>query len=370
MRTNKHSLDMADLSISAEGILDTLSDTLMVVDIDANILWANLAAEHLFILSRKRLIQSNLTELMGKDHPILGLLEQTTPKASTIARDIEFTASHRHQKHRVDVQIMPLTEAHYIVTIRPLMSNQAQLWQKNMQHPQPIDFMRSVLSHELRNPLAGIRGAAQLLSMDLSEDQKDLTHIILDETDRINRFIETLNMVDVPESEYKAFNIHKALNTAIRNIKTQWPNVQILEQFDPSLPEIYGHEDSLVRAFLNLARNSVEALNEIEHKCITFRTYWRQDVHLKYSYNKGFQALLPIIVEIEDNGAGIADDMVDDIFKPFVSSKKNSRGLGLALTEKTIHDHQAVISCASHPGKTRFTIKFPTYRNQNSKELS
>ncbi len=370
---NKASLEFDALSLSVEDILDALSDAILIVQPSGTIIWANLAAEHLFMMSRKKLVATDLIELMGSNHPILDLLGQIHDRASTIARDIAIASFKTKQKHKADIQIIPLkipeAQPYYIITIRPIMSNHLQHWQKNMQHQQPLDFMRSVLSHELRNPLAGIRGAAQLLSKDLDDEQKDLTHLILDEADRINRFIEELHKFDVPESEYAIFNIHKVLNIVIRNLKTQWPHVQIIQEFDPSLPEIYGHEDSLVRAFLNIARNSVEAFAGNEGT-ITLRTFWRQNVRLKHSSNLAFEKLLPIIIEIEDNGHGIAEDLLQDIFKPFVSSKKNSRGLGLALAKKTIHDHQAVISCSSNPNKTIFTIKFPIYHKQAIKEES
>ncbi len=361
------------LSLSVEDILDALSDAIIIVQADGAIVWANLAAEHLFMMSRKKLVTIDLVALMGNNHPILDLLGQVHDRSSTIARDIAIASFKTKQKHKADIQIIPLkivqSQAYYIITIRPIMSDHLQHWQKNMQHQQPLDFMRSVLSHELRNPLAGIRGAAQLLSKDIDDEQKDLTHLILDEADRINRFIEELHKFDVPESEYTVFNIHKVLNIVIRNLKTQWPHLQIMEQFDPSLPEIYGHEDSLVRAFLNIARNSVEAFAGHEGT-ITLRTFWRQNVRLKHSSNLAFEKLLPIIIEIEDNGQGIAEDLRPNIFKPFVSSKKSSRGLGLALVKKTIQDHQAVISCSSRPGKTVFTIKFPIYHKQTHKEES
>lgn len=356
-----------ELSLSVEDILDALSDAILIVKASGKVIWANLAAEHLFMSGRNKLAASNLVELMGNNHPILDLLGQIHDRSSTIARDIVIASFKTKQEHKADIQINPLkigeSEPYYIITIRPIMSNHLQHWQKNMQQQQPLDFMRSVLSHELRNPLAGIRGAAQLLSKDIDDEQKDLTHLILDETDRINRFIEELHKFDAPESEYRVFNIHKALNIVTRNLKTQWPYVHIIQQFDPSLPEIYGHEDSLVRVFLNIARNSVEAFGESEGT-ITLRTYWKQNVRLKHSSNLAFEKLLPIIIEIEDNGQGIAEDIYPNIFKPFVSSKKSSRGLGLALAEKTIHDHQAVISCSSRPGKTIFTIKFPMYNKQ------
>ncbi len=352
-------------ALTSEDVLDALSDAILIVGPQGTIRWANVAAEDLFRLSRARLLNMALTELLREDHPIIALLKRHIVEATTtMARDIYLHPKNTENSHILDVQIMPLRGddelTRYILTLREKNMNIIRSWDEHLKGENPLELMGSVFSHEIRNPLAGIRGSAQLLAADLDEDNSELAQIIIDEVDRINRFISQLQDADFNKNELKPLNIHKALNAAIRNFRAQFGNdFHVIEDFDPSLPEILGHEDSLVRMFINIARNSAEALPEKNGR-ITFRSYWNHGIRFKQSQDNS--SSMPLIVEIEDNGAGIPKSLHNRIFEPFVTTKKNGSGLGLALSEKIMNEHHGMIECESKAGRTIFRMRFPIYK--------
>lgn len=353
-------------ALSSEDTLDALSDAILIVGPKGTIRWANVASEGLFRLSRARLLNTKLVDLLNEDHPIIALLQRhITEETTTMARDIQLHPKHTQSSHLLDVQIMPLRgddlQTRYILTLREKNINVIRTWDENVKGENQIELMASVLSHEIRNPLAGIRGAAQLLSKNLDDDDKPLADIIIEEVDRINRFIEQLQEADFNKNEFAPINIHKSLNVAIRNLRSLFGDqFYIAEDFDPSLPEVYGHEDSLIRMFINIARNAVEALPEKNGR-ITFRTYWNPGVRFRQNSQLA-NSTLPLVVEIEDNGIGIAKEMQTRIFDPFVTSKKNGSGLGLALSSKIMSEHHGFIECDSKQGRTRFIMRFPIYQ--------
>ncbi|MFV0431397.1 MAG: two-component system sensor histidine kinase NtrB [Alphaproteobacteria bacterium] len=355
-----------ETALSSEDALDALSDAILIVGPQGAIRWVNVAAEGLFRLSRARMLEMSLAELVSEDHPIAALLKRHIVEATTtMARDIALHPKHTSTTHMLDVQIMPLRgddqQTRYILTLREQNIHLVQTWDENINGENQIELMASVLSHEIRNPLAGIRGAAQLLQGNLDEDDKALADIIIEEVDRINRFVGQLQAADFNQNEFAPLNIHKVLNIVARNLRSQFGDqFYIVEDFDPSLPEVLGHEDSLVRMFINIARNAVEALPEKNGR-ITVRTYWNPGVRFRQS-SQLVNSTLPLIVEVEDNGMGIAKEMQSRMFDPFVTSKKNGSGLGLALAAKIMSEHHGFIECDSTQGRTIFRVRFPVYQ--------
>ncbi len=354
-----------ETSLTSEDVLDALSDAILIVGPKGVIRWANVAAEDLFRLSRARLLNMALSDLLREDHPIIALLKRHIVEATTtMARDIHLHPKNTDNNHILDVQIMPLRGddelTRYILTLREKNMNIIRSWNEHLKGENSLELMGSVLSHEIRNPLAGIRGSAQLLAIDLNDNNKELADIIIEEVDRINRFISQLQDADFNKNEFKPLNIHKALNIAIRNFRSQFGNhFYVTEEFDPSLPDILGHEDSLVRMFLNIARNAAESLPEKNGR-ITFRSYWNPGIRFRQSNDSS--SSMPLIIEIEDNGVGISKSLQNRIFEPFVTTKKTGNGLGLPLSEKIMNEHHGMMECESKEGRTIFRMRFPVYR--------
>jgi two-component system nitrogen regulation sensor histidine kinase GlnL len=218
--------------------------------------------------------------------------------------------------------------------------------------------MAEMLAHEIKNPLAGIAGAAQLLSMNLSKDDRELTDLIVEETRRIVKLLEQVEQFgNLRPPEQKAVNIHDVLDRARKSAAVSFAaHMQIAEDYDPSLPPTIGDSDQLVQVFQNLLKNAGEASANRTGK-IRIHTFY--DMSLRLRRRDGPANSLPLQIEIIDDGPGIPPEMVEDIFEPFVSGRENGTGLGLALVSKIISDHGGWIAVDSVPGRTVFRVSLP-----------
>lgn len=218
--------------------------------------------------------------------------------------------------------------------------------------------MAEMLAHEIKNPLAGISGAAQLLSMNLSSADKELTDLIVEETRRIVKLLEQVEQFgNVRPPERRVVNIHDALDRARKSAVVGFAaQMRVLEEYDPSLPPTYADPDQLMQVFLNLIKNAAEAAGN-RGGTITLRT--RYDLSLRLRRKDGTGKALPLQVEIIDDGPGLPPGIADEIFEPFVSGKENGTGLGLALVSKIVTEHEGWISVDSVPGRTVFRVSLP-----------
>lgn len=217
--------------------------------------------------------------------------------------------------------------------------------------------MADMLAHEIKNPLAGITGAAQLLAMNLAPEDRELTDLIVTETRRIVKLLEQVEQFGrMRPPERHAVNIHDILDRARRSAELGFAShMRIIEEFDPSLPLVWADADQLVQVFLNLLRNAAEA-SGAQGGRIRIRTFY--DLTLRLRREDGSRAL-PVQVEISDDGPGIPPAILEDIFDPFVSGRENGTGLGLALVSRIIADHDGWIGVESQPGRTTFRIALP-----------
>lgn len=218
--------------------------------------------------------------------------------------------------------------------------------------------MAEMLAHEIKNPLAGISGAAQLLAMGLSPEDQELTDLIVEETRRIVKLLEQVEQFgNLRPPARRAINLHDALDRARRSALVGFgAKMTISEDYDPSLPATFADPDQLMQVFLNLLKNASEAAGT-KGGNIRLRTFY--DHKLRRRRKDGTGAALPLQVEIIDDGPGIPPDIAADIFEPFVSGRENGTGLGLALVSKIISDHEGWISVDSAPGRTAFRISLP-----------
>jgi two-component system nitrogen regulation sensor histidine kinase GlnL len=218
--------------------------------------------------------------------------------------------------------------------------------------------MAEMLAHEIKNPLAGISGAAQLLAMGLSPEDMELTDLIVEETRRIVKLLEQVEQFgNLRPPQRRAVNLHDALDRARRSAMVGFgAHMTFIEAYDPSLPATFADPDQLMQVFLNLLKNASEAAGS-KGGTIKLRTFYDQT--LRRRRKDGTGAGLPLQVEISDDGPGIPPGIAADIFEPFVSGRENGTGLGLALVSKIISDHEGWISVESVPGRTAFRISLP-----------
>jgi len=217
--------------------------------------------------------------------------------------------------------------------------------------------MADMLAHEIKNPLAGISGAAQLLAMNLRPEDAELTDLIVGETRRIVKLLEQVEQFGrLKPLDPRAVNIHDVLDRARKSAQLGFASgMTFVEDFDPSLPSVLGDADQLTQVFLNLLKNAAEAA-PAGRGTIRIHTYYDLSLRLRRA---GGSNTLPVQVEITDTGPGIPHAILPDIFDPFVSGRENGTGLGLALVSRVIADHQGWIGVESQPGRTTFRIALP-----------
>ena len=219
--------------------------------------------------------------------------------------------------------------------------------------------MAEMLAHEIKNPLAGISGAAQLLSMGLGAEDRELTDLIVEETRRIVKLLEQVEQFgNLRPPDRRPVNIHDALDRARKSALVGFAaNMTIVEDYDPSLPATFADPDQLMQVFLNLIKNASEAAGRNGGGTIRLHTFY--DLSLRIRHSDGPGKALPLQVEVIDDGPGIPPAIAHDIFEPFVSGRENGTGLGLALVSKIIADHGGWIAVDSIPGRTVFRVSLP-----------
>jgi len=225
-----------------------------------------------------------------------------------------------------------------------------------------VTAMASLLAHEIKNPLSGIRGAAQLLEQSASEEDATLTRLIRDEADRIVKLVDRMEVFsDSRPVEREAVNIHRVLEHVRRVAENGFArHVRFVERYDPSLPPVSGNRDQLIQVLLNLVKNAAEACPE-EGGEIILSTAYQHGVRMAVP-GTGTMMDLPLVVAVQDNGAGIPEDLRPHLFDPFVTTKRKGSGLGLALVAKIVNDHGGVIEFDSQPRRTVFRVMLPIVR--------
>ncbi|MCF8486185.1 MAG: PAS domain-containing protein [Rhodobacteraceae bacterium] len=218
--------------------------------------------------------------------------------------------------------------------------------------------MAEMLAHEIKNPLAGISGAAQLISMNANAEDRELTDLIVEETRRIVKLLDQVEQFgNLRKPDRRAVNIHDALDRARKSALVGFAaHMTIVEDYDPSLPPTFADPDQLMQVFLNLIKNAAEACRTTG-STIRLHTYY--DLSLRLRRKNGGPSVLPLNIEIIDDGPGLPPEIATDIFEPFVSGRENGTGLGLALVSKIISDHEGWVQVDSVPGRTVFRVSLP-----------
>ncbi|MDA1324371.1 MAG: ATP-binding protein [Proteobacteria bacterium] len=231
-----------------------------------------------------------------------------------------------------------------------------------------VSAMAAMLAHEVKNPLSGIRGAAQLLERVVKGADQELARLICGETDRINALVDRMGgfVADGP-LDRSAVNIHEVLERVQRSAEAGFArHVKFFNDYDPSLPPVVGNRDQLIQIFLNLVKNAAEAAPRRNGE-ITLKTGFRQGVRLAVAGREG-RVHLPLMISVSDNGSGMSDEIARHLFDPFITTKSGGAGLGLALVAKLIDDHGGIIEFDTNPSGTDFRVFLPVYTEMETEE--
>jgi two-component system nitrogen regulation sensor histidine kinase GlnL len=348
-----------------QGVIEALPNPLVVVDANDRIVMVNSAAEDFFQTSAQVLLRLTLQDIMPFSSPAVQSVRQVRLGGSVIHEYGVTIGTPRHGGERqADIQIAPLSDADGHVLF--LVSRRAMAHKLNQQlshqgAARSVSGMAAMLAHEIKNPLAGIKGAAQLLEPNLNDNDLVLARLIQDEIERIRKLVDQMEVFsDDRPLERAPLNIHAVLDQVRKLIFAEaGPGISISDIYDPSLPLVLGNLDQLHAAFLNLARNALEAVRDSpEPREIIFATAFRPGVKLQAA-GSGKRVSLPLEICVHDSGHGVPDDMLPHIFEPFVTTKPQGRGLGLALVAKVISDHGGTIECLPRHRGTTFRCLLP-----------
>ncbi|MDR1855506.1 MAG: PAS domain-containing protein [Azoarcus sp.] len=340
--------------------LDLLSSAVVLVDGELILRYLNPGAENLFAISQKKLVGQPLQALLG-DSPTLSnaLKNALRTDWSYTGQDLKVRGPGSDELN-IDCTVTPVEAdgVRLLLEFRPIDAKLRVAREEQLLHQQQAnrELIRN-LAHEIKNPLGGIRGSAQLLQSELSDPQlHEYTEVIISEADRLqdlmSRLLTSHNIVRPMQ-----LNIHDVLERVRKLILAEFPNVAIVRDYDTSLPELTADREQLIQALLNIARNAAQALaGEGE---IVLRSRIARQVTLAKRRHK-----MALELQVIDDGPGIPEEIRDKIFYPLVSGRDGGSGLGLSLAQSFVERHQGMIDVASRPGRTCFTVLIPiTERN-------
>ena len=355
-------------------LLAALPHPVLVLGDDDRVLYANLAAETFFSLSHGMLKRQTLPDIIAFSSPLGTLVGQVRKSGATVNEygvevDLPRSGSHR----LVDVFAGGISEQPGLIVLMLQQRSMAQMIERQLTHraaARSVSGMAAVLAHEIKNPLSGIRGAAQLLEPGLKDEDRALTQLICTETDRIRDLVDRMEVFgDERPLAAEPVNIHSVLDHVKRLAESGFAyGVKVNVDYDPSLPPLPGNRDKLIQAFLNLVKNAAEAVQEgREPGRIVLRTAFRPGMRLAVP-GTGARVSLPLMIEVEDTGPGVPDALKPHLFDAFVTTKRKGTGLGLALVAKIIGDHGGVIECESVPKRTVFRVLLPLQDKQPKRD--
>jgi two-component system nitrogen regulation sensor histidine kinase GlnL len=348
--------------LDASLVLSALPDPVIGLDRAGAVRFVNPAAEQFLGVSAAALRGVQLSDFIAAHSPLFGLVEAVWRDGGSIAEYDVLLEGPRLPARPVTIQGALAGDGADLLVLSLHERAIADQMDRQLVHrnaARSMTAMAAMLAHEVKNPLSGIRGAAQLLEQDADDSARELTQLICDETDRIVALVDRMEAFSehLPLSR-GGVNIHEVLERVRRIAQTGFArHVHFAEEYDPSLPLVHGNRDLLVQVFLNLVKNAVEASPATGGE-IVLATAYRHGRRL--AMRSGTPALqLPLMVSVADNGLGIPDDLKAHLFDPFVTTKRNGTGLGLALVAKVIGDHGGIIEFDSQPRRTVFRVFLP-----------
>ncbi|MTI16100.1 nitrogen regulation protein NR(II) [Rhodobacteraceae bacterium RKSG542] len=356
---------------SSEGqlVLDSLPHPVIVLDENNVIFGANTAAEDFFQASFSVLKRHSISYFVPFGSPLLALIAQVRERNSSVNEyKVDISSPRIGHDKLVDINASPMSGREGAVVLLFQERTMAEKLDKQLTSrgaARTVTGLAAMLAHEIKNPLSGIRGAAQLLEMAVGDDDRSLTRLIQDETDRIVKLVDRMEVFsDERPIDREPVNIHSVLDHVKRIAEHGVAkNIKIIEQYDPSLPQVYANRDQLVQVFLNLIKNASEALGNVRDAEIVISTAFRPGIRLSVPGVRE-RVSLPLEFCVRDNGTGVPEELLPHLFEPFVTTKTNGSGLGLALVAKIVGDHGGVIECDSTGRGTTFRVLMSAYSPQ------
>jgi two-component system nitrogen regulation sensor histidine kinase GlnL len=341
-------------------ILDTISTGIIAFDGDLKVTAINAAAQALLALSETRSMGIHAGEMVVRPQEWLESLSASLQDRSPLARRGMPLALHTGQEIHADLMVTPVTGKNgcdgVLVELQPVDRLLRISREEALSHAQ--ETTRAVirgLAHEIKNPLGGVRGAAQLLARELPNDElREYTQVIIREADRLRDLLDRL-LGPNQQVVLQPVNIHEILEHVRNLILAETGNsANIVRDYDPSLPEIPADRSQLTQAMLNIMRNALQAAEASAACNICLRTRSRRQFTIGNIRHR-----LVLQVDIEDNGPGVPIDLKDSIFVPMVTGRAEGTGLGLSISQAIVGRHGGLLECESQPGDTRFTIYIP-----------
>ncbi|WP_108661534.1 two-component system sensor histidine kinase NtrB [Acuticoccus kandeliae] len=351
--------------VTSSAILNALPHAVVVLNGEDDIIAANDAAQGFFGASLSHLRKRPLSAFVPFGSPLLTLPSKVRQEeAGMVEYRVDLSSPRLGTGQIVDIHAMPLPEDPSIVVLtldRPSMAEKIDRALTSRSAARSVSGLAAMLAHEIRNPLSGIRGAAQLIEPTLEEDDRALARLITAETDRIVKLVDRMEVFgDARPVQRAPVNIHDVLDHVERLARSGFARgIEIRKHYDPSLPPVHANRDQLVQVFLNLVKNAAEAVGPTGGS-ITLTTAFRPGMRVA-APGSPHKVSLPLEFCVKDDGPGVPDDLVPHLFEPFVTTKTNGTGLGLALVAKIVGDHGGVIEIDSNAGTT-VRVLMPAYQ--------
>ena len=345
-------------------ILNELRTPVFLLNKSNSITYINEIGEEFFGISSSILIKKKINDLIPIDSPILNLIERVRNSKTGITEESLDFSNINYPNRKVRVHVVPLSFDSNKIIIQISQLALSEMFQSQRMYSKiskSFSSMIDMLMHELKNPLAGIKGASQLIEADIKDNFNllELTKLISIECDRVEDLLNRMEQISTNniKLEYESLNIHEILNHCIRLAENSFGNeINFINEYDPSLPRLFANKNLLIQIIINLLKNATEASqNKGKIKIKTsfnsnkITSFGKEDVPIQ----------LPLQIEIIDFGIGIPNNLLSSIFDPFVSSKKEGKGLGLSIVASGIEEMGAVIDVSSNPGLTNFCMNFP-----------